>query len=90
MKGLHPVKEISADVSGFTQSKSIRVYLTREKKYGGICIVRQEINNTALSSDCRRVVSVSRLWNSLPENVRGCRTLSKFKASLKHFVCKSK
>ena len=35
-------------------------------------------------------VSVSRLWNSLPENVRGCRTLSKFKASLKHFVCKSK
>ena len=44
-------------LSGFTQSKSIRVYLTREKKYGGICIVRQEMNNTALSSDCRRVVS---------------------------------
>ena len=34
-------------------------------------------------------VSVSRLWNSLPEYVRGCRTLSKFKASLKHIVCKS-
>ncbi|PSN36648.1 hypothetical protein C0J52_26064, partial [Blattella germanica] len=33
-------------------------------------------------------VSVSRLWNSLPENVRGCRTLSKFKASLKQFIFK--